>query len=77
MQDMSENPKLKYLLIANFLVLTCCVFNGSDELRQTFELVEYPNEEFKQTVIKMLLMDLGFCYCLEYICKKKYLAEFN
>lgn len=47
MQDLTENKKLQYLLIANFLVLTSIIFNTSDDLRETFELVEYPNEEFK------------------------------
>ena len=31
MQDFSENPKLKYLLIANFMVLTCCIFDQNEE----------------------------------------------
>lgn len=51
MQDMSENPKLKWLLVANFMVITSCIFNTSDDLREQFELVPYPNDEFKQTVI--------------------------
>lgn len=77
MQSMSENYKLKYLLALNFLVLTCCIFNGSDELRETFELVPYPNDEFKQTVIRMLLIDLAFCYALESACKAVYLKSFE
>jgi len=77
MQSMSENPKLKYLLIANFLVLASCIFNTSDELRETFELVEYPNDDFKQTVIKVLVMDLVFCYIVESTCKKIYLRTFE
>ena len=76
MQDFSENPKLKYLLIANFMVLTCCIFDQNEELRETFELVPYPNEEFKQSVIRMLIIDLGFCYTVEKICKTMYLRTF-
>ena len=77
MQSMSENKKLKYLLALNFLVLTCCIFNGSDELRETFELVPYPNEAFKQTVINVLVLDLAFCYILESIMKALYLRTFQ
>lgn len=77
MQSMNENTKLKYLLILNFIVLTCCIFNGSDELRETFELVPYPNEEFKQTVIRVLIIDLFFCYSLESVCKHVYLKSFQ
>ena len=47
MQDMSENKKLQYLLILNFMVATACIFDYSDDLRETLELVAYPNEEFK------------------------------
>ena len=77
MQDMSENPKLKYLLIANFFVITSCIFNTSDELREKFELVEYPNDEFKQTVIKILFLDLAFCYVVEKTCKTIYINSFK
>jgi len=77
MQSMSENKKLKYLLILNFLVLTCCIFNGSDELRETFELVPYPNDAFKKTVINVLILDLSFCYILESISKALYLRTFQ
>lgn len=47
MQDFSENAKLKWLLIANFLVLALIIFDTSDELRTNFELVAYPSDEFK------------------------------
>ena len=69
MQDLSENPKLKYLLLLNFIVCTCCIFDYSPDIRETLELVVYPNEEFKQAVIKVLFLDLGVCYVFEKICK--------
>jgi len=47
MQSMRENRKLGVLLALNFLVLTCCIFNGSEELRELFQLVPYPSDEFK------------------------------
>ena len=77
MQDLIENRKLQYLLIANFCVLTCCVFNTSDEFRENFEFVEYPNDEFKQTVIRILCVDLAFCYTFEKSCKLMYLKNFE
>lgn len=76
MEDFSENRKLKWLMAGNFMVLTCCIFDTSDELRETFELVPYPNEEFKQTVIRMLTIDLVFCYVVEKTCKSFYLKTF-
>ena len=69
MQSMNENWKLKWLLVANFFVLTTCIFNGSDELRELFELVPYPSEDFKFTVIRVLVMDLAFCYALDQALK--------
>lgn len=77
MQDMNENPKLKWLLVANFAVATCCIFDYSDDLRETLELVPYPNDEFKTSVIRVLFIDLAFCYCLDKMVKTKYLAGFT
>ena len=48
MQSFSENKKLLYLLIGNFLVITCLIFDSSEELREQLELVPYPNDLFKQ-----------------------------
>jgi len=77
MQDMNENKKLMYLLFANFCVAACLIFDYSEELRETFELVAYPNEEFKTSVIRMLAIDLAFCYILEKACKARYLKTFE
>lgn len=77
MQDMSENPKLKYLLLANFLVATACIFDYSEDLRETLELVPYPSDEFKQTMMKVLFTDLLLCWLLETVCKKLYLRKFE
>ena len=70
---MWDNRKLKWLLAANFLVLSGCIYNVSDEIREKFELVPYPNDEFKETVITHLIGDLVICYSVEYICKQIYL----
>ena len=77
MQDISENKKLMYLLFANFCVATCLIFDYSEELRDTFELVAYPNEDFKTKVISMLAIDLAWCYILEKACKMTYLKTFE
>ena len=77
MQDMSENPKLKWLLAANFLFVTCIIFDTNDEIRENMELVAYPTDEFKQSVIKVLSVDLLFCWTVEKICKTIYLKTFE
>jgi len=77
MQSMDENPKLKWLLLANFCVASMCIFDYSDELRETLELVAYPNDEFKKSVITVLFIDLAFCYVVEKTCKSIYLKTFN
>ena len=69
MAAMSENAKLKYLLMFNFAVATACIFDYSDELRETLELVSYPNDEFKSSVIRILFLDLAICYAIETACK--------
>lgn len=76
MQDFSENGKLKWLMAANFLVLACCIFDTSDELRETFQLVAYPTDVFKEQVIRILMVDLAFCYFIETTCKRIYLRTF-
>ena len=77
MQDMSENSKLKWLLVANFLFVTCIIFDTNDEIRENMELVAYPNDDFKQSVIKILFVDLVFCYFVEKTCKTIYLKSFE
>ena len=41
------------------------------------ELVPYPNDDFKMTVIKMLILDIVFCYSVEKSCKYFYLKTFH
>lgn len=76
-QSMNDNRKLKWLLVLNFLVLSSLIFNANDELRQNFELVPYPNDEFKQVVIQWLVIDLGVCMAVEQTCKYFYLQTFQ
>lgn len=77
MLDMSENPKLKWLLVANFCGCICLVFDVSEDVRSQMELVEYPTEEFKHSVIKVLFMDLAWCWVVERTCKNVYLKTFE
>lgn len=77
MQSMRDNKYLMYLLAANFFVLTGVIFNASDEIRELFELVPYPDDEFKEKVITVLVIDLGFCLTLEHIVKTAYLSTFK
>ena len=76
MQSFSENKKLLYLLIGNFMVITALIFDSSEELREQLELVPYPNDQFKRDVIQMLVTDLLFCYIVEKTCKTVYLSSF-
>jgi hypothetical protein len=76
MNDLSNNGKLKWLLLANFLTVTCVVFDYNVDLRETLELVPYPNQDFKQSVIQILLIDLGFCYVVERALVALYLRTF-
>ena len=77
MQDMSENAKLKWLLMANFAVITMVIFDANDELRETLELVPYPNDDFKNSVIRILVIDLVFCYVVEKTLKTIYINSFK
>lgn len=57
--------------------MTCLIFDTNEEIRVNMELVAYPNDEFKQNVIRILFLDLGFCYFVEKTCKNIYLASFK
>lgn len=63
--------------MANFMIATCCIFDYSPDIRETLQLVAYPNEEFKMSVVRILFIDLGVCYVLEKICKTMYLKTFE
>lgn len=76
MQSISENTKLKRMLIVMFFVATMITFNTSEELTQMFELVPFPNEEFQMTIIYCLVADLAVCYGIEQLCRKIYLKQF-
>ena len=45
-QDISENVKLKRMVVFMFGVAMCVIFDVSDELRDMLELVPFPNREF-------------------------------
>ena len=46
-QDISENVKLKRMLMLMFFLATCIIFDVSEDLRDFLELVPFPNEEFQ------------------------------
>jgi len=46
MEAISENVKLKRMLFGMFFVATLCIFDCSDELRETLQLVPFPNIDF-------------------------------
>ncbi len=46
MESISENVKLKRMLIFMFFMATVITFNVSDELREGLELVPFPTPEF-------------------------------
>lgn len=77
MEDISENTKLKRMLALNYFVCCLCIFDVSEELSEFLQLVPYPNEEFKQTVVICLILDLVLCYAIEKICKTLYIRTFK
>lgn len=65
MESISENKKLKRMLMFMFFMATVITFNVSDELRVALELVPFPTPEFQQTIIISLTIDLIICYGIE------------
>lgn len=68
--------KLKRMLALNYFVCCLCIFDASEELSEAFQLIPYPNEEFKQTVITCLVLDLVLCYVVENTLKTIYVRSF-
>ena len=76
-QDISENLKLKRMLMLMFGLAACLIFDVSEDLRDFLELVPFPSEEFQQEVIFWLVVDLALCYAIEKTMKTLYLRTFR
>jgi cation-transporting ATPase 13A1 len=77
MESISENKKLYRMLVFMFGFATLITFNVNDEIRESLELVPFPNEEFQTTVIAALVIDLMICYGIEQLCRYFYLKQFD
>ena len=77
MQSISENKKLQRMLAFMFLMATLLIFNASEELRETLELVPFPDETFQKKVMYSLLADGAICYGIESLCRHYYLKQFR
>ena len=76
-QNITENKKLRNMLIVMFGLATCIIFDVSEDLRDFLELVPFPNEEFQHEIIFWLVVDFVVCYVLEKTMKNLYLATFK
>ena len=76
-QDIMENKKLQRMLMLMFALAAALIFDVSEDLRDQFELVPFPNEEFQKEVIFWLVIDLIICYVIEKTMKALYLRTFK
>jgi len=76
-EDISENLKLKRMLMAMFAFSACIIFDVSDDLRDFLELTPFPNEEFQKEIILWLIVDLILCWTIEKTMKALYLRTFK
>lgn len=72
-QSISENVKLKRMLILMFLGAICLIFDVSEDLRSFLELVPFPNYEFQKTIVICLAADFVICFGIEKLMKNLYL----
>lgn len=77
MEDITENKKLFRYMMAMFAVAICGILDWSDIVREYLELVPFPNEEFQQICIGLLVGDFILCYLVERFIKNAYLKTFN
>lgn len=76
-QDLTENGKLYKFILCLFGLAIACILDFSDMLRDTLELVSFPDEGTQQKVIVTLALDLGLCYVIEKSIKRLYLKQFE
>lgn len=77
MQDIRENKGLYRYIFIMFSVAIVAILDMNDLVREYLQLVPFPNEEFQFTVIGALVGDFMFCYMVELMIKKRYLASFE
>lgn len=76
-QDIWESKKLRNGMIGLYAVALLVIFETVPELNEGFELVPFPDEEFKNKIAYSLLADFALCYGIEKLCKHLYLATFK
>eukprot|EP00164_Ancoracysta_twista_P001172 GFYU01001542.1.p1 GENE.GFYU01001542.1~~GFYU01001542.1.p1 ORF type:complete len:117 (-),score=34.87 GFYU01001542.1:123-473(-) len=68
-QRLTENKVLFYALVFSFLFVFAAAADVSPDLSEMVELVPLPNDEFKDTLLLILIGDFGVCYVVEQICR--------
>lgn len=76
-QDIWESKKLRNGMVGLYAVALLVIFEVVPELNEGFELVPFPDEEFKNKIAYSLLADFALCYGIEKLCKHLYLATFK
>lgn len=64
-------------MIGLYVFALLIIFEVIPELNEGFELVPFPNEEFKNKIAYSLGADFVLCYGIEKLCKHLYLATFK
>ena len=72
-QDIMECKKLRMAMFGMYACALAIIFEYIPELNEGFELVPFPNEEFKNKIAYSLGLDFVLCYGIEKLCKTIYL----
>lgn len=76
MQSLSKNTKLKKVIAGLYFIAVLCILDV-EMIREYFELVPFPNEDFQMRVIVVLALDSALCLGVAKLIKRLYAKSFD
>jgi len=69
MTGLTENRSLLYSLLASFIMTFMFASESVPSLNKYFQLVPFPNDEFRDFIIKILVADVSICFAFDRLMK--------
>jgi hypothetical protein len=69
MQSLREYKPLLYALMATFGMTVACASEMFPDWNASFELVPFPNEEFRNSMLAVIFADLGCAWLVEKVSR--------
>ena len=69
MTGLTENRSLLWSLLASFIMTFMFASESVPSLNKYFQLVSFPNDEFRDFIIKILVADVSICFAFDRLMK--------